>query len=342
MNPLRLRLPAAALLGAVILAASAVNPANAAVQHPDKLVILSTTDVKGKTGPCGCHVPKGGLARRASFRDSVAGVYGQVSIVDNGNFVPESDARESEAWFVMDIMKTIGVDAVGTGTNDLRFGYAKLKANIARTELPMTSANLIDLTTKRPALQPYVIKTVGKIKVGYFSLMTDKADLGSARDSLRVDDPTAVAKKMVAELRKKGATVVVLLSQLGTVESEDLVPMVPGIDAVICGRNVPVLAQGRQIPTIDAQHGLAARNTIASYGGEQGHYISQTVLTLNAAGRVKSGLNESIQLGPEIADRPDILERVKTFDAGLAEKLKGQEGEKTGLDTVPSPTPNGH
>jgi len=329
MKRLRLRLPAAALLGAAILAAS-VHPAAAAIQHPDQLVILSTTDVKGKTGPCGCHVPKGGLARRASFRDSVAGVYGQVSIVDNGNFVPELEARESEAWFLMDVMKTIGLDAVGTGPNDLRFGYAKLKANIARTQLPMTSANLIDLTARRPALAPYVIKTVGAVKVGYFSLMTDKADLGPARDSLRVDDPGAVAKKTVAELRKKGATVVVLLSQLGTVESEDLVTLVPGIDAVICGRNVPVLAKGRQI-----------KNTVASYGGEQGHYISQTVLTLDAAGRVKSGVNESIQLGPEVADRPDIRERVKAFDSELAEKLKSQEGDKAGVSTIPAPNSTG-
>jgi 2',3'-cyclic-nucleotide 2'-phosphodiesterase (5'-nucleotidase family) len=331
MKQMRLRVPAAALLGAAILAASAVHPAAAAVQHPDKLVILSTTDVKGKTGPCGCHVPKGGLSRRASFRDSVAGVYGQVSIVDNGNFVPEAEARESEAWFLMDVMKTIGLDAVGTGANDLRFGYAKLKANIGRTQLPMTSANLIDLTTRRPALQPYVIKTVGKAKIGYFSLMTDKTDLGAARDSLRVDEPTAVAQKTVAELRKKGATVVVLLSQLGQVESEDLVTMVPGIDAVICGRNVPVLAKGRQI-----------KNTIASYGGDQGHYISQTVLTLTAAGRVQSGLNESIQLGPEVADRPDILARVKTFDADLAEKLKGQEGAKAGAATHSPGDGHGH
>jgi 2',3'-cyclic-nucleotide 2'-phosphodiesterase (5'-nucleotidase family) len=322
MKPLRLRLPAAALLGAAVLATSAVHPAAAAVQQPDKLVILSTTDVKGKTQPCGCHVPKGGLSRRAAFRDSVAGAYGQVSIVDNGNFFPESEARESEAWFLMDVMKTIGLDAVGTGTSDLRFGYAKLKANIARTQLPMTSANLIDLKTRRPALQPYVIKQVGAVKVGYFSLMTDKTDLGSARDSLRVDEPTAVAQKTVAELRKKGATVVVLLSQLGKVESEDLVTTVPGIDAVICGRNVPVLQKGRQI-----------KNTVASYGGEQGHFISQTVLTLDAAGRAKSGENESIQLGPEVADRPDIFERVKTFDADLAGKLKSQEGEKTGAAT---------
>ena len=329
----RLLFPAAALLGAVILAASAA-PASAAVQHPDKLIVLSTTDVKGKTGPCGCHVPKGGLSRRASFRDSVAGLYGQVSIVDNGNFFPELDARESEAWFLMDVMKTIGLDAVGTGANDLRFGYAKLKANIARTQLPMTSANLIDLTTKRPALQPYVIKQVGATKVGYFSLMTDKVDLGAARDSLRVDEPTAVAQKTVAEMRKKGAKVVVLLSQLGQVESEDLVTMVAGIDAVVCGRNVPVLQKGRMI-----------KNTIASYGGEQGHFISQTVLTLDPTGKVKSAENQTIQLGPEVADRPDILERVKTFDAGLAEKLKSQEAAKagaTGANTVPIPSGNGH
>ena len=328
MTQLRTRRSAAALLGAAILAASAVCPATAAVKQPDKLVILSTTDVKGKTGPCGCHVPKGGLARRASFRDSIAGVYGQVSIVDNGNFVPESKERESEAWFLMDVMKTIGLDAVGTSTNDLRFGYAKLKSNIDRTHLPMVSANLIDLTTKRPALQPYVIKSVGAAKVGYFSLMSDKVDLGPARDSLRVDEPTAVAQKTVAEMRKKGATVVVLLSQLGQVESEDLVTMVAGIDAVICGRNVPVLAKGRQI-----------KNTVASYGGEQGHYIGQTVLTLNAAGRVKSGVNESIQLGPEVADRPDILARVKTFDAEIAEQLKGQPG---GVPAIPAPNPNAH
>ena len=36
------------------------------------------------------------------------------------------------------------------------------------------------------------------------------------------------AQRTVAELRKKGATVVVLLSQLGKVESEDLVTAVDG------------------------------------------------------------------------------------------------------------------
>jgi hypothetical protein len=241
-----------------------------------------------------------------------------VSLVDNGNFFPELDTRQDEAWFLMDAMKILGIDAVGTGVNDLRFGYAFLKANIARTQLPMTSANLMDLKTKKTALEPYVIKKVGSVKVGYFSLMTDKMDLGPARDSLKVEEPTAVARRVVPELRKKGATVVVLLSQLGKVESEDMVTTVPGIDVVICGRNVPVLQKGRMI-----------KNTVASYGGDQGQFISRTIVTLDKSRRMATGENETFQLGPEVGERPDVAKLVKTFDDGLNEKLRKLEKEKS-------------
>jgi hypothetical protein len=240
-----------------------------------------------------------------------------VSLVDNGNFFPEADTHQDAAWFLMDAMKILGVDAVGASPNELRFGYAFLKSNIKRTQLPLTSANLIDVATRRPAFEPYLIKKAGSVRVGYFSLMTDKADLGPPRDSLRVDEPTAVARRTVAELRKKGATVVVLLSQLGKVESEDLVTAVPGIDVVICGRNVPVIQKGRMI-----------KNTVASYGGDQGQFISRTLLTLDKAHRVTAAENETFQLGPEVGDRADIAKLVKTFEDGFNDKLRRLEKER--------------
>ena len=40
-----------ALLAWLVLAGAAAS--KAAIKQPDKLVILSTTDVKGKTSPCG-------------------------------------------------------------------------------------------------------------------------------------------------------------------------------------------------------------------------------------------------------------------------------------------------
>jgi len=242
--------------------------------------------------------------------------YSQVVAADNGNFFPEDELHRDVAWFMMDMMKLLDLKAVGTSANELRFGYAFLKANAKRTGIPLTSANLIDAASGRTAFEPYVITKAGSVKVAFFSLMSDKEDLGPSRDSLKVSEPTGVARAMVPELRKKGATVVVLLSQLGKVESEDLVTAVPGIDAVICGHNVPLIQKGRMI-----------KNTVASYGGEQGQYMSRTILTLDKAGKAVTGDNESFILTPEVGENADVLKLVKTFEDGLNEKLRKAEKE---------------
>lgn len=44
---------AAALAVLILLAIAGANALSDAEKQPDKLVILSTTDVKGKTSPCG-------------------------------------------------------------------------------------------------------------------------------------------------------------------------------------------------------------------------------------------------------------------------------------------------
>jgi len=243
--------------------------------------------------------------------------YSQILLVDDGGFFPEADEQRDVSWFLMDAMHVIGTDAVGVGDRELRFGLAYLREQIKRSQLVVTSANLFEKKSKRPALAPYVFKKVGTAKVGIFSLISDKVDLGPARDSLLVQDPPVAAKRTVEELRKKGATVIVLLSQLGKVESEDLVTAVEGIDAVIVGRNVPMLQKGRLIKT-----------TVASYGGEKGQYLSRTILTLDPSRKVTTGDNESFMLGPEVGEKPEVAQIVKAFKDGFDEKMRKVEREK--------------
>ena len=150
-----------------------------------------------------------------------------------------------------------------------------------------------------------------------FGLISDKVDLGPARDSLSVEDPAAAAKRAIAELRRKGATVVVLLSQLGKVESEDLVTAVDGVDAVMVGRNVPLLQKGRLI-----------KNTVACYGGEQGQYAGRTIITLDAKKHMATGDNETFILGPEVGEKAEIASLVKSFEDGFNEKMRKAEKEK--------------
>jgi len=53
MKPLAIRMFAAAVLAVILWVMLAAATAPQSSLEPDKLVILSTTDVKGKTSPCG-------------------------------------------------------------------------------------------------------------------------------------------------------------------------------------------------------------------------------------------------------------------------------------------------
>jgi hypothetical protein len=141
--------------------------------------------------------------------------------------------------------------------------------------------------------------------------MSDRFALGPSADTLKVAEPTAAARRVVAELRRKGATVIVLLSQLGKVESEDLVAAVPGIDALMVGHASALLMQGRMI-----------KNTVACYGGEQGQYMGRTILTLNARNAVTNGENEAFMMGPEVGEAPEMLALVKSFEDGFNDKQR--------------------
>jgi 2',3'-cyclic-nucleotide 2'-phosphodiesterase (5'-nucleotidase family) len=307
MTPYTRRTRVAMLLAALLPAASLAPAAPAAADgplQPDKLVILSTTDAKGKTGPCGCQVPKGGFARRAGYTDSLRAEFGQVLVVDAGGFFPETDAERDHAAFQIEGMKRAGVEVAGVGERDLRFGLAFLRGQARTQGLELVAANLVERRSGRPAFAPWTLRKVGGVQVGVFGLITPNADLGPSADSLEVQDPVRTATATVAELRRRGATVVVLLSQLGKIDGEDLLLAVSGIDAAILGRNVPVIARGRLI-----------RSTVANYGGEQAQYLGQTVLTLDARGAMTAGETSTVALGPAVRERADLVALVRAFEA---------------------------
>jgi len=252
-----------------------------------------------------------------------------VLLVDNGSFFPEDDLHMPAAWFLMDAMKVLHTDAVGVGDRELRFGLQYLRAQIKRTGLSLVCANLYEKATKKPALQPYVIKDVNGIKVGIFGLMSDKADVGPARDSLYVVEPSNVSIATIREMRKKGATVIVLLSQLGKIESEDLVTAVDGVDALIVGRNVPMIQTGRMI-----------KNTVACYGGEQGQYLGRTILTMGPRNKVVNGSNEMFILGPETGEKKEVADLVREFEDGFNAMLARKEKETAAATALSDSTKN--
>ena len=240
-------------------------------------------------------------------------------LVDNGAFFPEEmdSLYRDKAWFLMDGMVLLGTDAAGMTERELKYGRGWLLAQLKRSKLPMVCANIWDKQTKKTMVPPYLIVKKGTVSVGILGLTSDKVDLGPARDSLTLEDPAKAAARVVPEMRKKGATVIVLLAELGKVESEDLVTSVDGIDVVICGRNVPVLQKGRMI-----------KNTVACYGGEQGQNMGRTIVTLDAARHMQTGENDVFVLGPEVGEKPEVLQLVKSFNDAWNDKMRKLEKER--------------
>ena len=303
---IRRALAPAALAAALLLPAAAANAqgAPAASAAPaEKLVILSTSDVKGKTTPCGCSTPKGGLSRRAGFADSLRKANPNLLVVDSGGFFPDAQSERDDAPFMTEAMRDLGLAAAGLGDRELMFGRAFLLAVLERSPVPVVCANLWEKQPRRTLVRPWLVQKAGRQKVGLFGLINEKAALGPSADSLETSDPLEAARKAVADLRKQGATVIVLLSSLGKVETEDLVIAVPGIDVAIAGRNVPLLQRSREID-----------QTTVVFGGEQGQYVGLTELGLDAKGRIVSRTSGAWMLGPDVADQPAMLAKVTAFE----------------------------
>lgn len=303
------RRPLALAAGVALLALAAsgarAQGAPAASGAPaDEIVILSTSDVKGKTVPCGCSTPKGGLARRAGFADSLRKEHPNLLVVDSGGFFPDGPSERDDAVFMTDAMHDLNLAAAGVGDRELLYGRAFFLAMLERYPVPVVCANLWEKQPRRTLVKPWIVQGVGRQKVGLFGLINDKANLGPSGDSLEVSDPTEAARATVAELRKQGANVIVLLSSLGKVETEDLVLAVPGIDVAIAGRNVPLLQRSREI---DA--------TTVVFGGEQGQYAGVTELRLDPKGRIVSRTSGAWMLGPAVPEQPAMLAKVSAFEA---------------------------
>lgn len=306
-----LRLGLLVALAAVLPAsARAQDAAGAAPAVADRLVILSTTDVQGKTGPCGCATPKGGFSRRAALADSLRALNPNLLVVDNGGYFPDLADYEPNAVFMLDAMAMAGVQVAGLGDREMQYGRGFLVATLAKARFPVVCTNLWDLQTKKRVAKPWTIVDVGGHPVGVFGLFSKT--LGEARtgDSLAVGEPVEAARLAVTELRKAGATLIVLLSSLGKTATEDLVASVDGIDVAVAGRKVPVLNDGRKV-----------KSTVVVYGGDQAHYMGRTDVGFDAKGHVVEAKAVTVALAPEIGENAGMLGIVKAFEDSFNERL---------------------
>ena len=326
------RLTAVSLLCMALAGLALGGSARAADPAPVRLRVVGMSDLKSKTSPCGCSTPKGGFARMATYLDSLRLGRDPVVFVDGGGSFPDVVGRPDLPPFVMRSLVAMGVDAVGVGPRDLQFGLAYLLTEARRSGAPWTCANLVERATGKPVLPPSRIVERGGVKVGLFALIGDRLDLGPARDSLQVLDPENTAQRIVADLRGRGAQVIVMLGYLGRVGTEDIAAAVPGIDIGIVGYEAPYFPNGRPVG-----------DGVLCYAGEQGQHLGVAEVELDANGRVTARTAEVRTLGPDVRTQPAMAEQVRAFEDTYNERMRLEQRRMQALaDADPDQDPVDH
>ena len=212
------------------------------------IVILYENDV---------HCAVDGYAKLAGLRDAIADT-AYVCLVSNGDYVQGMTVGAiSKGQYVVDIMKTIGYDAVTLGNHEYDYGMERMFQLLRQVPAPIVCANLYDVKNERLVYAPYVIKRMGDKKIAFVGASTPtsmETEAYAFRDAegniiydLQPESIPTMVQRAVDEARRAGADYVILDSHLGeeptnrNSDSHTVVANTTGIDIVLDGHSHAVI-----------------------------------------------------------------------------------------------------
>jgi 2',3'-cyclic-nucleotide 2'-phosphodiesterase / 3'-nucleotidase / 5'-nucleotidase len=270
-----------ALLAALLVAlASGCAPAPAPVARPSApargtLVIAGTTDTHGWLLPYDYYrgvETENGLTRVAPLIDSVRAAHpGRTVLIDSGDLLQGnpldfvfSRLGANDRHPVALAMNALHYDAAAIGNHEFNYGIDHLNAVGKQMEFPLLSANIFRPGTTEHAYQPYTIveRMVGgrPVRVGITAVTPPGVllwDADNVRGRLDFRDIVQSVRPVVAEMKARGADVVVIAAHSGLEGSSydtaaTHVPVenasvamargVPGVDVIFMGHTHRELA----------------------------------------------------------------------------------------------------
>lgn len=227
------------------------------------IVVLYENDV---------HCAIDGYAKLAGLRDAIADT-AYTQVVSCGDFIQGSTIGAlSKGQYVIDVMKTVGYDAVTLGNHEFDFKMPRQLELLKDLGVPVVCANLVDVREYKPLYADYLISEVGGKRIAYVGVVTPSAynsmptafrDVdGAPLYELNRDSVCTYVQRAVDKAHEAGADYVIVLSHLGEnkrelrdVTSHDLAAHTRGIDVILDGHSHSVVPQkvvqnldGRDVP----------------------------------------------------------------------------------------------
>lgn len=236
-----------------------------------KLRIIETTDIHTNVMDYDYYKDQPsqqiGLSRAATLVKQAREEAVNSVLVDNGDLIqgsPMGDYMAAKGINAGDIhpvykaMNQLDYDVGNIGNHEFNYGLEFLKNSIDGANFPYVSANVFNKKTGEHYFKPYLIKThtfkdtdgqSHEIKVGYIGFVPPQImvwDKKNLEGKVFAEDITETAKKLVPQMKKEGADVIVAIPhsgistdpyKLGVENSVYYLTEVEGIDAIAFGHS---------------------------------------------------------------------------------------------------------
>lgn len=263
----------------------------------EKITILYTGQTHASLYHCNCpKEPDGGIARRMTKLKELRLENPQAILVDAGGFFAGGMFDEHSQGLELDkirneinlkALELMGYDALNISDDEFNFGKDYLLREIRGRKVPFLSANI-----KGEIVLPYLIKKIGQANIAIIGLTDEEA--GAKSRGLELEEAGLALEKIIPEVKKNKADLILVLSYLGEEKDKQLIAKVRGIDIIISGRsgNSP-----------EAYEKLDSSYLVRPVW--QGRSLSKLSLELENGG-IKNFTLEQIRLSGQIPDAPEI------------------------------------
>ena len=218
------------------------------------ITILHTNDTHSQIDPLPANdrnAGKGGVARRATLVKRIRKENPNTLLIDAGDVLqgtPYFNFYRGEVEYKA--MSAIGYDASTLGNHEFDNGIEALAAALKFANFDIVSTNYdVKGTALEGGVKPYVVKTVGGIRIGLFGLGISPTALITPENfkGITYNDPVIAARNVVKTLREQErCALVCCMSHLGypfkdrpsnNIDDVKLAAQVDGIDFIASGHS---------------------------------------------------------------------------------------------------------
>ncbi|MDD5027654.1 MAG: hypothetical protein PHV58_04115 [Candidatus Omnitrophica bacterium] len=282
-----------------------------------ELTLIYTGETHGALYPCNCPVEDdGGVSRRATLINQLRKKYPDSLVLDSGNFFGGGLLDQNTQNTQLDMQRSrinlaamglMKYDALAISDDEFNFGEDFLKENISKARLNFVSADL-----KLKNVTPYIIKEVSGLRVGIIGLTNYGVKQKAA--GVKFIEPRRAVETAVKELKSMGASLIILLSNLGENEDLKIIENIPEISVVIDGHN----RKGKEL-FAKTKSAVILRPTW------QGRRLNKAVLNIKG-NKIDKVSVEDIRVSDKVSADPVILSILPPCFSDNDCKKEGQVG----------------